>query len=324
MHVSFELQEKFFFHQQQTNMTLPSLPYQEWASTQKTLHLFLQILGKIRLKHMPRKNHWWYITLYPNSKGFTTQSMPFNNGLDQFEIQLNVVDHKIEMFSSQGKSYSFPIEDGLSVAQFYEELFRGLNILGLAVKIKSEPYDLPPAKDFSAITEYNSCDKEYIERFWKIMLWVDGVFKEFSGRYYGKTSPVHLFWHHMDLAITRFSGKKAQPLPSEKPTSDKEAYSHEVISFGFWAGDPEVTYPAFYSYTYPSPAGLDQEPLAPSAAKWIESGGSPLALLSYDDIRSKDNPREALLSFLESAYQAGAKKAGWNREEMSVPPLAEL
>ena len=156
------------------------------------------------------------------------------------------------------------------------------------------------------------------------MLWVDQVFKEFSGRFYGKTCPVHIYWHHMDLTLTRFSEKKAPPMPAEARLSDKAAYSHEVISFGFWAGDEQVPGPAFYSYTAPAPNKLDKQPLEPAAAQWIDNNGSPMALLMYDDLLKQENPHQVLLAFMESAYQAGAQLAGWPVEALTVPPLEML
>ena len=186
------------------------------------------------------------------------------------------------------------------------------------------PYDLPVTKPFAEITEHASYQPEYVERYWRIMMWVSGVFEEFSGRFYGKTCPVHLYWHHMDLCVTRFSGKKEPSLDPERTVADKDAYSHEVVSFGFWAGDDNVRGAAFYSYTYPSPEGLDQEPLAPAAAAWADGGGSPMAILMYDDLRAESDPRQALLDYLESAYHAGAKLAGWDVAALTVPPLSEL
>ncbi len=305
-------------------MSLPDLPYAEWEQTQRTLHLYLQIIGKIRLNQMPRKNHWWYITLYVNSKGITTSSMPCNGGMDQFEIQLNFLQHQLEVYSSQQGCYSFPLREGLSVASFYHKMIDILGDLDVNLHIMKEPYDLSPKKPFKEITDYHFYDHQYIERFWKILLWVDSTFKDFSGKYYGKTSPVHIYWHHMDLAVTRFSGKKTTPLPSESTVADKDAYSHEVVSFGFWSGDPQVQYPAFYSYTYPAPDGINQKALAPEAASWIDSNGSPMALVAYEDIRNTDDPTNTLLSFLESAYQAGASTAGWDIQDNVVPSLSAL
>ncbi len=305
--------------------TLPELPLEVWENSKITLHLYMQIVGKIRLRMMPRKNHWWYVTLYVCSKGFTTQAIPYDDGFQTFEITFNLINHQLEVVTSRGESGNIALEDGLNVAQFYQNLFALLQEFGIEASILNKPYDVPGiATPFSEITEYASYQKEYVERFWRLMMWVDNVFKEFSGRSYSKTCPAQLYWHHLDLAITRFSGKKGPDLNSEMRVSDKDAYSHEVISFGFWAGDKDVRGAAFYSYTYPSPDGLDREPLKPAAAQWVDSSGSPMALLMYDDLRALANPRQALLDFLESAYQAGAKLAHWDIEAMTVPPLTEL
>lgn len=303
---------------------LPELPLEEWEKSKMTLHLYLQIVGKIRLKLMPRKNHWWYITLYVSPKGLTTHAVPYENGTESFELSFNFIDHRFEISTSKGDYESIELADGLSVSEFHNKLFESLKLLGIEVSIVNKPYDLPVDKPFSVITEYSSYQKEYVQRFWKIMLWVDGVFKEFSGRFSGKTCPVHLYWHHMDLAVTRFSGKEGPQMPAEASITEKDAYSHEVISFGFWAGDDKVRAPAFYSYTYPSPEGLDKEPLLPGSANWVDANGSPMATLMYDDLRKEDDPRKSLLDFLESTYQAGAKLAKWNIEELKVLPLNQI
>jgi hypothetical protein len=306
-------------------MNLPELPLDEWEETKTTLHLYLQIVGKIRLKVMPRKNHWWNITLYVNARGITTRSM-YHEG-ESFEIQLNFIEHRVEVITSRGEFEYFALRDGLSVAEFHNQLFAILNKLRIDVHIVDKPYSVPDENPittpFNELTQYSRYQKEYVERFWKILLWVDDVFNEFSGKFYGKTCPVHIYWHHMDMAVTRFSGKKI-PLPEGMRLSDKDAYSHEVISFGFWAGDEKTRGAAFYSYTYPSPKGLEKQPLEPKYAKWVDNNGSFMALLMYDDLRQENDPRKALLDFLESSYLAGATLAGWKIDEMRVPALKDL
>lgn len=305
-------------------LALPQLPLKEWEKTKMTLHLILQIIGKVRLKMTPRKNHWWFITEYISSQGITTSAIPYNDGLDSFEITLNVRKRRVEVLTSTGEEKLIPLEDGLSVAQFYPRFIAALNELGIEPNILDKPFDLGIDTKFSEITEYHHFDWEYIEKFWKIMLWVDGVMNEFSGRFYGKTCPVQLYWHHMDLAVTRFSGKKGPTMDAGARISDKDAYSHEVISFGFWAGDDQVQEPAFYSYTYPSPEGIDKEKLEPASAAWVDSNGSPMAFLSFENLRKEEDPRTALLNFLESAYQAGAKLAEWDTEHLRTVDLEEL
>lgn len=303
---------------------LPYLEYKGNEQKKMTLHLFLQIMGKIRMRSTPRKNHWWYVTEYVSTKGITTGPIPFNEGMDTFDIEINVHQQRLEVNTSRGESAHFPLKNGLSVADFYLQLFKLLNRFNIPVSILDKPYDLSIDQAFAKINEYRHYDEVYTKDLWRILLWVDGVFKAFSGRFYGKTCPVHLYWHSMDLAVTRFSGKLAPPMPASARLSDKDAYSHECISFGFWAGDEKMPEPAFYSYTYPSPDGLDEEPLKPAHASWVDSNGSPMAILTYRDLLKSDDPRAHLLDFLESAYLAGAKRAQWDIERFKVPELHDI
>jgi hypothetical protein len=305
-------------------LKLPKLNYLGNEDKKMTLHLFLQVMGKIRLKMTPRKNHWWFVTQYVNTQGITTGSIPYNSGLDKFSITLNVIEHKLEVNTSKGEVESFPLQEGLTVADFYKKLSSIIQKLNISVSIIDVPYDLGIDKSFGEIIEYHHYDKEYSQSLWRSLVWVDDVFTEFSGRFYGKTCPVHLYWHSMDLAVTRFSGNEAPPMGKDARLSDKDAYTHECISFGFWAGDENVTEPAFYSYTYPAPEGLDQEILSPSSAEWVNSNGSPMAILKYNSLLTEDDPRKALLDFMESAYQAGAKRANWDLEKLTVPALENL
>ncbi len=303
---------------------LPALPLDEWEQSKITLNFFLQIAGKIRLGLMPRKNHWWYLTFYVSPRGLTTHAIPLDDGFHTFEITFNFIEHLVELNTSSGVSHSFPLQDGLSVASFYTQMFDLLKKVDVTLEIIDKPVDMPTDASFGDIHDYKSYQPEYVERFWRALTWVDHVFKEFGGRFYGKTCPVHLYWHHMDLAVTRFSGKLGPAMPPETRLIEKDAYSHEVISFGFWAGDDNVRGAAFYCYTYPSPEGLDTEPLQPQAASWVDSNGSPMALLMYDDLRRAEDPKATLLDFLESAYQAGAKRADWDVAGFTVPGLRDL
>ena len=305
-------------------LKLPNLTYRGNEQEKMTLHLFLQILGKIRLKSTPRKNHWWYATEYVDTYGLTTGPISFEAGMRRFSITLNVVQHRLEVNSSKGELQHFFLHKGLTVADFYDQLMKILGKLEIAVNILDKPFDLKIGKHFNEITEYHHYNENFTRDLWQILLWTDDVFKEFSGRFYGKTCPVHLYWHSMDLAVTRFSGKKAPPMGSDARISDIDAYSHECISFGFWAGDENIPEPAFYSYTFPAPEGLDKERLEPASANWVDNNGSPMAILKYSDLLTMADLREGLLSFLESAYRAGAKRAGWDIEDFKVPPLEEL
>ena len=199
----------------------------------------------------------------------------------------------------------------MTVADFHTEFFNLLTALGIEAKIIPIPYDHPCKEPFATCESYHSYQKDYVHRFWQVLVQVDNLFKEFAGRFYGKVSPSQLYWHHMDLAVTRFSGEEGPGLPGSATQADKEAYSHEVISAGFWAGDETVRGAAFYCYTYPAPSDLDKEPLEPSSAQWVDSNGSPMAVLMYDDLIKNEDPKKDLLAFLESSYQAGAKLADW-------------
>ncbi|MBK8465110.1 MAG: hypothetical protein IPL32_04705 [Chloracidobacterium sp.] len=288
----------------------PEMPLDAWRPTKNTLHLYLQIVGKIRLCIHPRVNHWWHVPLYVTPRGLSTRTIPFDGG--NFEIEFDFCEHALKIKMSDGRYEDFALYDGLSVADFYASVFANLVKLGIKPEIKALPYEAPSTTPFAEDHENKSYDKEYVERFHKILVAVDDIFQEFRGRFTGKSTPVHLFWHSFDLALTRFSGKPAPPMPEANMVT-REAYSHEVISFGFWFGDDKensVAAPAFYSYTAPKPDGLENESLQPDTAFWTPDGG--MALLIYDDIRNLKDPRSTVLEFLESSYQAGAKQAGWD------------
>jgi hypothetical protein len=301
------------------NESFPEIRLDAWRPTKNTLHLYCQIVGKIRLSMHPRLNHWWHVPLYVSPRGLTTRPIPYSGG--NFEIEFDFKDHCLFIRTSRGETEDFALYDGLSVADFYSSLFANLAKLGIEAKIWSVPYDAPSATPFSEDHENNSYDKTYVERFHQVLVVIDDILEEFRSRFLGKSTPVHMFWHSFDLALTRFSGKKAPPMP-EANVVTQEAYSHEVISFGFWFGDDKengVAAPAFYSYTAPEPAGLANESLAPATAKWQESNGAHLALLMYDDVRQSPNPSAVVLDFMESAYQAGAKLAGWDVANFRYP-----
>ena len=307
-----------------TRGRLPELPYQEWTKTRLTLHLILQIIGKTRLKLTRRKNHWWYITIYVTSRGFGTHSIPLEDGLNSFEIEFDVRKRAVVLYKSSGQEIEISLQSNPTIAAFYNQFMEAMEQWGCKPDFVPKPFDLGIEKRFDEITEYHHYDWEYIERFALAMRWNKDVFQEFSGRFYGKTCPVHIYWHHLDLTVTRFSGKKLPPMDKSARVLEKDSYSHEQISFGFWAGDDNMPEPMYYAYTFPSPDGLDKETIQPDQAKWVDSNGSPMALLSYNVVIHSENPREEVLKFLESTYQAGASKAGWDIGEFSVSPLNEL
>jgi hypothetical protein len=286
----------------------PALPFDEWEVTRETLHRYVQIVGKVRLGCCAPLNHWWNVTLQVSSRGLSTGPNP--HGGQIFEVDLDFVSHELKVFTSEGGGFTCTLEDGLSVAEFYKRLFSGLEALGIGLSINTDPFDIG-GEPLDQDVRHASYDKGYVQRYWRILVGVDQILKEFAGRFNGKQSPVQLLWHSFDLALTRFSGKRA-PERDGADRVTREAYSHEVVSFGFWPGDSNVRVPAFYSYTAPAPEGLADEPLRPAAASWAPEGGT--ALLMYDDLRTMDSPETALLEFLESAYRAGAKTAGWDVE----------
>ena len=293
----------------------PALPFDEWESTKATLHRYAQIVGKMRLGSGAPLNHWWNVTLHVSPRGLSTGPDPY--GWLTFGVDFDFVTHELKVSTSDGGAFSFALEDGLSVADFYKKLFSGLETLGIELSINTDPFDIggePLDKD----RQHASYDKEYVERYWRILMRVDQVFKQFAGQFNGKQSPVQLFWHSFDLALTRFWGKRA-PERDGVDRVTREAYSHEVVSFGFWPGDRNVRAPAFYSYTAPEPEGLTDEPLRPEAATWAPEGGT--ALLMYHDLRTMDSPESTLLEFLESAYLAGARAAGWDVEAFRTSPF---
>lgn len=297
----------------------PALPLKAWQDTKDTLHRYIQIVGKIRLALFPRLNHWWHVPLYVSSRGLTTQAIPYCYG--NFEIEFDFIEHRLIIITSNGSWLQFALHDGLSVSSFYQTIFAHLAALGIQVKIRAVPYKLSSQEPFETDLNHAAYDKVYVERFWHILAGVDTIFEEFRGRFIGKSTPVHLFWHSLDLALTRFSGRPA-PVRADLGMVDREAYSHEVISFGFWAGDDNLPAPAFYSYTAPEPERLTAEPLHPEAAYWGNLGGGAIALLMYDKVRKAAEPREVVLEFLESAYQAGANRAGWEIEKFKLDPPA--
>jgi hypothetical protein len=293
---------------------LPALLYPDWEPTKDTLHLWAQIVGKVKLASSPPKNHWWHVPLYLDVHGLTTRLLHGRNG-DGFEIRFDFAHNRLVVETS-GAEESFPLVDGLSVAAFDEELHAALGRLGVDVPIVEHPFGVPTTTPFPDDREHASYDPEAVERFWQVLDWSADVLEEFAGWFCGKQSPVQLFWHSLDLALTRFSGRPAPPLP-EADRVTQEAYGAEVVSFGFWAGDPNIREPAYYSYTVPEPKGLREQALAPAGrTRWVELGTGSLAILAYEVVRTATDPKATLLEFLESAYEAGADAAGWNREEL--------
>jgi hypothetical protein len=285
----------------------PSLPLEEWADTYATLHLWTQIVGKIRLVQSPRFNHFWQVPLYVSARGLTTTIIP--HGTRNFEIEFDFIAHQLVVRTGDDETRRMELAPR-AVADFYRELMQMLDALRLPVKIRPVPDELPNPIPFADDYEHAAYDPEYANRFWRILVQADRVLKEFRARFIGKVSPVHFFWGSFDLAVTRFSGRPA-PAREGADSITREAYSHEVISHGFWPGSGNVRMPAFYSYTAPEPAGLPQTPISPAAAFYNpETAGF---ILPYDDVRKADEPERLLREFLQSSYEAGANLAKWDR-----------
>ncbi|HEV7932431.1 MAG TPA: DUF5996 family protein [Actinomadura sp.] len=297
----------------------PAMPLADWQDTKATLHRFAQVIGKIRLASGIQRNHWWDVPFHLTGRGLTTRPTGRADGNPIFTIDFDFVGHRLLVTTLDGRAVSFPLY-GRSVASFYLEVMRALAALDVRVDMDiPRPFDLPDSgRPFAEDTEHATYDPAMATRYWQVLSQVNLVLEEFAADYSGKVSPVHHFWHTFDIACTRFTDRVVAQPPEVDPVT-REAYSREVISFGFWFGDDAFPEPAFYSYTAPEPGGLDGEPLSPAAAQWITQRGGHLAVLRYDDARAEADPRAAALSFYESAYQAGARRAGWDIAALASP-----
>ncbi len=293
----------------------PSLPLEAWADTYATLHLWTQIAGKVRLSQSPWLNHTWHSTLYMTARGLTTSPIP--HGLRTFQIDFDFLAHRLILQSSDGGTGGFALEPQ-SVAAFYARLMEELEKLKLPVDIYRLPNEVPDPVRFDQDETHRSYDPDYANRFWRILVQADRIFKEFRARFIGKCSPVHFFWGAPDLAVTRFSGRRAPEHPGGVPGLPdwitRDAYSHEVSSCGFWPGGGPVPYAAFYSYAYPEPAGFAAAPLKPDAAFY--SNDLHEFILPYDAVRQAESPDAVLLDFLQSTYEAAANLAQWDRSAL--------
>jgi len=288
----------------------PPLPLHEWQDTYRTLHMWTQIIGKIRMTLSPPMNHWWHVTLYVNSRGLTTGPIPYPPGI--FEIQFDFQKHEVSISTSEGISASRPLR-AESVADFYGGIFETLASLGISAEIDVKPQEVVDAAPFDRDTANCSYDTQYAHRFWRVLLSSAKVFERFRAKFMGKCSPVHFFWGSFDLACTRFSGR---PAPPRKGVISGPAYSHEVCSAGFWPGGGVVDGPAYYSYTAPQPTGVENQSIRPAAASWNPQLSE--FILMYDDVRRVESPEQCLYEFLESTYDVGAGLAKWDRAQLEV------
>jgi hypothetical protein len=288
----------------------PALPLEEWEPTYHNLHMWTQIVGKVRLELTENTNHWWNVPLYVNARGLTTSPIPY--GKYVFEIQFDFIDHKLVIDRSDGVSKTMELLPR-TVAVFYAEFMAALRSLGIDVTIYATPVEVADPIPFAEDRLYHAYDRDAANRFWRILVSCDAVFKQFRARFVGKNSPVQFFWGSFDLAVTRFNGRRAP----ERPGADaitREAYSHEVISAGWWPGGAGVNGPAFYCYAAPEPPGLATQKVRPDAAFYHPEMKE--FILMYDEVRGTGAPDQMLLEFLQSTYEAAAGLAHWNRGEL--------
>ena len=299
----------------------PELPFDVWKDTQATLHLWTQIVGKIRLACTPWINHQWHVTQYVTARGLTTSMIPYARSA--FQIDFDFVDHRLEIACVDGRAAELRLYPR-SVADFHDELMARLRQLDLEVRIHRAPNELPDPIPFAEDDLHASYDAVYANRFWRALVSSARVLGDFRGRFLGKSSPVHFFWGGFDLAVTRFSGRRAPPHPggiAHLPDRlTREAYSHEVSSAGFWAGGASYPHPMFYSYAYPTPEGLADQEVRPAAAAWNPDLGE--FVLPYSEVRAAADPDAALMDFLESTYAAAADLAAWDRPSLEWLPGA--
>ena len=290
----------------------PSLPLEKWQETYATLHLWTQIVGKIRLAHTPWINHSWHVALYVTTNGLTTSPIPY--GARTFQIDFNFIEHELRIETSDGEVRALALKPR-SVADFYNALRAKLAALGIAVEIRTLPNEIADAVPFEQDEQHGAYDAEYAQRFWHVLVQADRVFKLFRSRFVGKCSPVHYFWGSCDLAVTRFSGRPAPRHPGGIPNLPdrvaQEAYSHEVSSAGFWPGGGPLPYPLFYAYAYPEPAGFAGAAVRPEKAFY--SPDLREFVLPYEAVRNAASPDGALLEFLQSTYEAAANLGAWDR-----------
>jgi hypothetical protein len=293
----------------------PELKYEAWRETCATLQLWTQIVGKIRVARAPWLNHGWHVPLYVTSTGLTTSLIPHDTR--SFEICFDFVEQELRVRVAGGAQRKVELRPR-SVADFYAAVMTALDELGIPVRISERPSEIAGAVPFSQDQVHDSYDAEYAQRFWKVLLRVDRVLKQFRTGFIGKCSPVHFFWGSFDIAVTRFSGRSAPPftgaVPGLAPEVMREAYSHECSSAGFWPGGPTLDYAAFYSYAYPAPDGFASRAVRPRGAFFSEKLGE--FLLPYDEVRASADPEATLLEFLESTYEAAAETANWDRDAL--------
>lgn len=297
----------------------PSLPLESWKDTYATLHMWMQVVGKIRLALAPMINHWWQVPLYVTSRGLTTSPIPY--GTRTFQIDFDFLAHELRIDASSGERRSLALEPR-SVADFYRQTMAALRALDIEVSIWTTPVEVENPVPFERDDQHGAYDPEYAQRFWRILMQADRVLTEFRSDFIGKASPVHFFWGSFDLAVTRFSGRLAPVHPGAPNVADfvtRKAYSHEVSSCGFWPGGGPVDGPVFYAYAYPEPPGFKDYPIRPSAAYY--SSDFREFMLPYEAVRTAASPDQALLDFLRCTYDAAAYLGKWDRQNLERQPV---
>jgi hypothetical protein len=293
----------------------PALDWDEWQATAETLHMFVQIVGKTRLALSPLRNHWWNVPLYVTARGLSTSAMPLSDG-GLLEIEFDFITHRLEFRLSSGQVASMPLQ-AETVADFYASYQRTLAAMAVVTPIDTLPVECLDPIRFDQDTTHASYDRDAVQRFWRVLVSADTLFKQFSGNFYGKISPVHFFWGSFDLAVTRFNGRRAPPRPGSDAIQ-AEAYSHECISAGFWPGNGGYGEAAFYCYAAPVPAGLAAATLPGLGAFHGELGEF---FLNYAQLRQTANPAASVLEFLDATYSACADAAQWDRGALDRNPL---
>jgi hypothetical protein len=292
----------------------PSLPFEEWRETLATLHMWTQVVGKVRLARAPHVNHWWQVPLYVTARGLTTSPVPY--GRRTFQVDFDFIDHRLRVETSDGDSRELALAPR-TVADFYGEFTSRMKELGLEAKIWTTPVEVPDPVPFEKDEGHKSYDPEYANRFWRALVQSERVFQRFRSGFTGKSSPVHFFWGSFDLALTRFSGRRAPEHPGAPGVADsvtREAYSHEVSSAGFWPGGAPLPEPIFYSYAYPEPKGFNAARVGPERAYYNTDFKE--FVLPYEAVRASEDPDAALLEFLQTTYEAAATRAKWDRASL--------
>lgn len=298
-----------------SNEIWPALRVDEWTDTRDTLHMWTQIVGKLRLARAPMVNHWWQVTFYLSARGLTTSAIPYDHGI--FDIEFDFIDHQLHIRSCTGARHRINLEPK-TVAAFYEEVMGALHALGIDITILARPVEVEPAIPFAEDTTHAGYERDHANTFWRQLVAADRVLNRFRGEFTGKASPVHFFWGALDLAYTRFSGRTAPPHPGGAPNCADwvmvEGYSHELASCGFWPGGSAEG--SFYAYAYPEPDGYAQTPIRPPAGYY--DAAIHEFLLPYEAVRTAEDPEATVLEFLRSTYEAAADPGGWDREHLDT------